>query len=84
MRIPGSCTDAENGGAGIPAGKIRTAKTSTSLGPPEVNMKLRRRFLFAAGAAALPILSRIASARHPSRPVRIIVPVAARSTFWRA
>jgi tripartite-type tricarboxylate transporter receptor subunit TctC len=42
-------------------------------------MKLRRRrFLYlAAGAAALPILSRIASAQaYPSRPVRIIVPVA--------
>src|SRR5438105_14940157 len=37
----------------------------------------RRRFLYlAAGAAALPILSRIASAQaYPSRPVRIIVPV---------
>jgi tripartite-type tricarboxylate transporter receptor subunit TctC len=42
-------------------------------------MKLRRRrFLYlAAGAAALPTLSRIASAQaYPSRPVRIIVPVA--------
>src|SRR6266513_4682130 len=42
-------------------------------------MKLRRRrFLYlGAGAAALPILSRIASAQaYPSRPVRIIVPVA--------
>src|SRR5437667_4795024 len=42
-------------------------------------MKLRRRrFLcLAAGAAALPILSRLAWAQaYPSRPVRIVVPVA--------
>ena len=45
-------------------------------------MKLpRRRFLhLAAGAAALPALPRIARAQaYPSRPVRLIVPLAA----WR-
>jgi tripartite-type tricarboxylate transporter receptor subunit TctC len=44
-------------------------------------MKLphRRQFLhFAAGAAALPVVSRIAFAlAYPSRPVRLIVPFAA-------
>jgi tripartite-type tricarboxylate transporter receptor subunit TctC len=42
-------------------------------------MKLpRRKFLhLAAGAAALPVVSRIASAQaYPSRPVRLIVPFA--------
>ena len=47
-------------------------------------MKLphRRQFLhLAAGAAALPAVSRIASAQaYPSRPVRIIVPAAAGNT----
>jgi len=39
---------------------------------------LRRRFLhLAAGAAALPALSRVASAQtYPTRPVRVIVPFA--------
>jgi len=38
----------------------------------------RRRFLhLAAGAAALPALSRVASAQtYPTRPVRVIVPFA--------
>ena len=40
---------------------------------------LRRRFLhLAAGAAALPAVSRVARAKtYPTRPVRLIVPVAA-------
>src|SRR5258705_1474196 len=45
-----------------------------------IAMKLpRRKFLhLAAGAAALPILPRIACAQaYPSRPVRVVVPVAA-------
>ena len=52
-------------------------------------MKLsRRKFLhLAAGAAALPVLSRIARAQtYPSRPVRIdrgIRRPAARTTSWR-
>jgi tripartite-type tricarboxylate transporter receptor subunit TctC len=43
----------------------------------------RRKFLhLAAGAAALPLLSRIARAQaYPSRPVRIIVPFAAAGAF---
>ena len=47
-------------------------------------MKLpRRQFLhLAAGAAALPAVSRIAQAQaYPTRPVRIIVPFAAASAF---
>jgi tripartite-type tricarboxylate transporter receptor subunit TctC len=47
-------------------------------------MKLpRRTFLhLAAGAAALPAVSRIASAQaYPSRPVRVIAPVAAGSAM---
>ena len=47
-------------------------------------MKLpRRKFLhLAAGAAALPVVSRIARAQaYPTRPVRIIVPFAAASAF---
>ena len=55
----------------------------------EGKMKLpRRRFLhLAAGAAALPALSRIALAQaYPTRPVRLIVPIAppALKTFSRA
>ena len=49
-----------------------------------VHMKLpRRRFLhLAAGAAALPALSRVASAEnYPTRPVHLIVPVPAGGTF---
>ncbi len=50
----------------------------------KVHMKLpRRRFLhLAAGAAALPALSRVASAgNYPTRPVHLIVPVPAGGTF---
>ena len=50
----------------------------------KVHMKLpRRRFLhLAAGAAALPALSRVASAEnYPTRPVHLIVPVPAGGTF---
>src|SRR6204780_5980168 len=49
-----------------------------------VHMKLpRRRFLqLAAGVAALPALSRIASAEnYPTRPIHLIVPVPAGGTF---
>jgi hypothetical protein len=48
-------------------------------------MKLpRRNFLhLAAGAAALPVVSRIARAQaYPTRPVRIIVPVTEYRTDW--
>jgi tripartite-type tricarboxylate transporter receptor subunit TctC len=53
------------------------APCDASRKPEENAMELpRRRFLqFAAGAAALPVLPRIAKAQaYPSRPVRIIVP----------
>ena len=42
----------------------------------------RRKFLhLAAGAAALPVLSRLARAQsYPARPVRLIVPIAAGGT----
>jgi hypothetical protein len=47
--------------------------------PPSSGQHPRRRFLsLAAGAAAVPAISRIARAQaYPSRPVRVIVPVAA-------
>src|ERR1700730_18094578 len=66
--------------SGRRAGPIRCAQ---SLKPSEWRMKRpRRRFLrLAAGAAALPALSRIARAQpYPSRPVRLVVGFAAGST----
>src|SRR5689334_2269106 len=57
----------------MPAGKVGET-------PGETKMKLPRRKLLhlAAGAAALPMISRMANARtYPARPVRIIVGFAA-------
>jgi tripartite-type tricarboxylate transporter receptor subunit TctC len=60
----------------LPAGRAEVSRTRRCAGGHVMKLPHRRQFLhLAAGAAALPVLPRIAKAQaYPSRPVRIIVP----------
>jgi tripartite-type tricarboxylate transporter receptor subunit TctC len=65
--------------AATPQHRSRTRINTGRIGPASSGHHARRRFLrLAAGAAALPAVSRIATAQnYPTRPITMIVPAAA-------